>query len=151
MTSLSDATASPLNWKGYELHPLTLGDLGRFERWAKDNVMEQARVIIRDEALDPEKAAALLDRAYLQASHCSLVEEAGIATLQSVEGMIYLIWLSLRKGSEGMTLEEAGDAAGSLDAAGELTEQILKISGFFGGEDAKKNGGKKTAKIKAKA
>ena len=151
MTSLSDATAAPLKWKGHTLHPLTLGDLGRFERWAKDNVMEQARYIIRDEALDPDKAAALLDRAYLQASQCSLVEEAGIATLQSVEGMVYLIWLSLRKGNEGMTLDEAGDAAGSLEAAGELTEQILKISGFFGGEDAKKNGETELEEIAEKA
>lgn len=133
MTTLADATAAPVEFMGFELHPLKSKDWGKFERWAKEQVLADARETVREQGLAPDERDAFIEKAFQFRNRISFVLEEGQQLLQSVEGMIYVIWMSTQKGDVTLSLDEFSETVPAPEPMGLIVEKIVEISNIARG------------------
>lgn len=154
---ISIATAAPseitLDGKPYIVSKLTLRDLGYIEQWMRDSLVGSGRENIKDPELTRDERVLILQEAYAAAAKTSLGTDYAMAMIESVEGMLRLAWLSLRK--ENMILHEKTlhkmtiDDVADLLTSREILESIVTTAGTLSGFDfatgdalpEKKNGG----------
>jgi hypothetical protein len=102
----------------YRVHKFRPRDLGEIEAWMKTRVAnprEEARRYM--EGLPDAVAKHVWDRALEASSDWppTFENDAGQALLMSEEGMAFIVWVCLRRGIAGFTLDQARDLAETLD------------------------------------
>ena len=140
--SISIATAAPIeieiDGKMYVVSKITLRDLGRIEQWMRDALVASGRENIKDPELTNDEKQLVLREAYVAAAQCSLGSDYANNMLKSIDGLLRLAWLSLRKEnvivenkkSRPMTLDDTADILTSIDAINEIVEKAAATSGF---------------------
>ena len=120
MDGLGRAGASPvvirLGGKDYLMHPLTLRDFGTVEQ----HLLSQRPNILKEVAeasagLPPEQAKMLLDRAYEDMKKGNTIPATEVAEcVDTFEGMVFTVWLSLQKEQKDITLDEVMELLSSM-------------------------------------
>lgn len=109
MTSTPDATGAPsqikLGDKTYFLYPLDDADIGQFERWAQDRMID---VAIRNlPRLERESDRdAILKHAYDKAAKITAGSKELMALFASLDGLVFLVWLSFRRHQPDLSQED---------------------------------------------
>lgn len=135
----ADAAASPavieLSGKRYLLSPLDDKRIGTFERFLQDRVMDVAKR--NAEGLSPERADALLLAAFERASRVSMGSVDALQMMQSIEVIIFLVWLSLNKAQPELTLDETYSLLLDPDNLTRVTAKINDLQGKTRGVGSK--------------
>ena len=94
-----------LGGRKVKLYPLTLNDMAEFENYYRNWKLREALRVIKESEADANLRKELLE---IKVSTDEINEFAGTIT-----GMRYLLWLSMRKGQEGLTIEQVGEMLSS--------------------------------------
>ena len=98
MTTTAEATAAfgriTLGGTKYRVSPLQDKDFGAFERWVQQRFLEVTKQNL--EGLTEDQATRQLDRAFERAGLITFVSPEASALMASVEGAVFLFWLSVR-------------------------------------------------------
>jgi hypothetical protein len=127
------ATGAPrtvtLAGRDYRVHKIRPRDLGELEAWFKD-VTPDPRVEARKfmEGLPDAVAKHMWDRALEDARGWPprLDSDAGSDLMSTPEGQARSLWLILRRGLPGMTLDEARDLADAISR--EDYEEVIALA-----------------------
>jgi hypothetical protein len=120
MTTLAQATAAPiertLGGEEYTLYPLNMRDFGRLQQWATDEVLRATRVSLTEEkerrkamsapALTEHETRVQWSEAYDFISRLHIFSRQGRGFLQSPEGMVRCLLMSVRRGAPDMTIAD---------------------------------------------
>jgi len=139
---ISTATAAPseitIDGKDYIVSKLTLRDLGYIEQWMRDALVASGRENIKDPELTNSERQLVLKEAYAAAAQTSLGNDFASAMLESIEGLLRLAWLSLRKenmiivGKNAckLTLDNVAEILHSRDVLLSIVDMAAGLSGF---------------------
>ena len=132
----AEGTAAPSELRvgdtTYRLRPLTYAAIGEFERWAQDFHLEQTERLIKH--LDPESQATRRDEASRLASRLTMTAEDSEAALvmgriaQTMEGVVRLMWLSMRTEHPGLLLDQVGEIMADPDAFSVAMERFNSLN-----------------------
>lgn len=115
--SLANMTKTPVTIKDahgvdHELHPLTLGDLGKLERWAREFPIAEAKRMTEKftDTLNDEQKARMIDEAITKSGAITsvLTQEAG-ELLATMQGVLYSALLALQHSEPDVTEAIVGD------------------------------------------
>lgn len=99
MTTTAEATAAfvkvTLDGTTYRVSPLRDKDFGAFERWVQQRFLDVTKQNL--EGLTEDQATRQLDRAFERAGSITFVSPEASALMASVEGAVFLFWLSVRQ------------------------------------------------------
>lgn len=144
---VSTAMASPgtvtLAGKKYRLTPLKQREWGEFERWLKDSYLELAKRNVR--GMEGEDRDLLLKHAFDRAALITFQSSEAINAMETFDGAVKLVWLSLR--AEHPDLTEENVATLLLDP--KTLEQVMERLPL-GVEEPKKNPTRKTQRKRRK-
>ena len=136
MTNLPDmagaAAEITLGDKTYLMRPLSIDEIAQFERWVDDAPIRQA---VRNlGGLSAELRIELLRQAQETAQKASLQspeirQERITAQMSSMNGICYLIWLSLRREQPELTQEEVAQRL-TMESLPYVQERLDSINGF---------------------
>lgn len=115
--------------KHYNLSPLTLGDFRRFTLWVQ--YRDYDNFLTLKEKLTPEDFAVESKRILSECSAKRLTEssqevQAAFATL---EGVTYLLYLSLKRNHPTITAVDVGDVL-TMTTANEAGDKLAVLSGI---------------------
>ena len=134
MTNLPDmagaAAEIQLNGSVYRLSPLQLAEFAEFERWVDDEPIRRARRNL--DGLSFELQSKMLEQAQHESSSTAGASQrqARIATqMSSMEGVCYLIWLSLRRNHPELELATLAGLI-SLDNLPYIQQRLDDINGL---------------------
>ena len=111
MTTLARATAAPItiviDKKTYRFSPFQHMDYGEFENWAQDRYMALASRSVKKfpEELRPQ----YMQDATEYASHLTITHKDMPRLMSSLDGAVFLVWLSLRHNHPDIGLPEVGE------------------------------------------
>jgi len=140
-TKLADASAAVMVIKHrgeeYRLSPLTVADLGELERWIETLHIERARrrITAWGDDITPEQRDKIITAAEEAAAKSTALSADFAQSIMSIEGTVYLLYLSLRNAHPEITREMAA----AMVKPGELEkwqDRLDKISGMSGDGDA---------------
>ena len=98
MTTTAEATAAfvrvTLGGTTYRVSPLQDKDFGVFERWVQQRFLDVVKQNL--EGLTEDQATRQLDRAFERAGSITFISPEASALMASVEGAVFLFWLSVR-------------------------------------------------------
>ncbi len=121
--TIAKATGAPLeiivDGEKFRFSPMTDKDFGEFENWIQYKVVQNA-VKLLDEA-PAEYRAGILQDAYARAAKVSLADSSSSAMMESIDGGVKLLYLSLRH--EHKDIEEG--QVKSLILNPEFSKQML--------------------------
>ncbi len=153
MTNLPDmagaAAEIELGDKTYLMRPLSIDEIAQFERWVDDAPIRQA---VRNlDGLSAELRIELLRQAQETAQKASLenpeIRQKRItAQMSTMNGICYLIWLSLLREQPEITLKEIAQLL-TMDSLPYVQERLDIINGFS--SPSPKRVSKATARSKA--
>ncbi|KKN43472.1 hypothetical protein LCGC14_0702970 [marine sediment metagenome] len=127
--TFGDATQAPvpiqIGTQKFVMAPLTFADWGEIERTAKSRVLALAHTECRV-AVTIEDKSAIMAAATAEARLITASDTTSIVS--SVESMVDMMWLSLRKSAPGMERERAEWVLGDLQRGAELTNRLLLLS-----------------------
>ena len=135
-------TTLELDGQEYILHPLTFRDFGKIDQYGREELLRATRRSIATEneyrkedgqpPLSESEKRLQWAEAYDSAARVSVMTPQGRAFLSSSEGVMRIVWLSIRKGEPGLTLDEA-EARMPINAGamGEMSSEIMIISGLI--------------------
>lgn len=129
---LTKLTATPVNGKLHgveiELHPLTLKDWGRIEQDMRTRIISAAAESCRD--MGAEQRRTIMREAHKEAAATSLTsEDAKKGLFSSMDTMLLVVYLSLRKSESKITIDRVDQMIGNdLDALTKMTEVIFNLS-----------------------
>jgi hypothetical protein len=124
-----DSQGNPINVK-YRLSPLDQHNLGEFDRWAQDRYLDRVKANTKD--LPEAMRMELLHRAFIEAANITLSSKQGSELMLTVEGMVKLFEISIRKEHPNITPEEIT----SIMFDSEVLNMVAdKISFVNGGQD----------------
>lgn len=103
-TSLASPTIVTLAGKKYRLTPLKQRDWGEFERWLKDTYLELAKRNVH--GMEDKDRDCLLRHAYDRAAVITFQSSEAIEAMESFDGAVKLVWLSLRTEHSDLTEED---------------------------------------------
>jgi len=135
MGKLADAAKSPLtvriDGRDYILSPLELADFGELERWLETLPYERARrkITALGEVMTPELRDAILKEADDASKRSGFGHSDNTKFLSTIEGMGFLLWLSLRKRQPEITREDALHLV-SLESVTEWQQKLDRLSGL---------------------
>ena len=135
MGTLADAAKSPLTitvgGRDYVLSPLELADFGELERWLETLPYERARrkILALGEVMTPELRDAILKGADEESKRSGFGQAKNAEFLSTIEGMGFLLWLSLRKRQPEITREDALHLV-SLESVTEWQQKLDRLSGL---------------------
>jgi hypothetical protein len=119
----------PIGGEVFQVHPLTLADHGKLQAWLETQLpdplgMVQAYIDRAKPSMEVQKF--LLREAVHEASRTRvfLNSPEAIPYLNSPDGIIELLWISIVKGRPEFTREQARDVFGSMTSA-----DVLKLQG----------------------
>lgn len=135
--NLANMTAAPVVIKGsdgedYTLTPISLGDMGRLERWLREVILEDARDLIQkfEDFLDPGQKTRIKEEAITKAMAIhSLLSEEAQEMMNSMRAVLQSTWLSIRHEHKEVTVEQAGDLFGAFNIQ-ELMDKMDRASGL---------------------
>jgi len=109
----------PFSIKGeeYKLGVLTIRDLADFRQYCKGKKIK----LIQDTVKEPKERIELISK--VLDSPIDETREMG-----TMDGICFLLWKALKKGQEGLTLEDV-DKIIDLDNIGEVSEVLMKLGG----------------------
>ena len=134
-TKMSDAAKAALviehEGEEYILSPLEIGDLADAQRWAEEKPFTAMarRMDILGERCTPAMKERMYDEAVKQSALVSDSSEGMGTVLASMEGVIYLLYLSLRHKHPIMTVK-AAEAMVDIATLGEWQNRLDRVSGF---------------------
>lgn len=131
MTTTVEATAAfmkvMLGDKEYRISPLQDCDFGAFERWVQKRYLATTKENL--DGLTEDQVNRQLDRAFERASMITFASPEAGALMSSLEGAVFLFWLSIRKEHPDLTEEDVGklllDSA-SRDTAMDIVADLNK-------------------------
>lgn len=136
MPKVSTMTASPVELKlggdTYKLSPLTHSDLGEFERWCQDRLIEVAKRA--GEGMAAADRQALLADAVSRASAISLTSPEASRLMSSMDGIVRLMHLSLRHHHPDIELEQVHEMLSDPRALDEAMASFDAINDLAGGK-----------------
>lgn len=103
--------------KQYELGVLTIRDLADFRQYIKGKKIGLIQEIVKDPKERIELISGVLD---------SPIDET--REMGTMDGVCFLLWKSLIKNQEGLTLKEV-DRIIDLENIGEVSEVLMKLGG----------------------
>ncbi len=114
------------------LSPLTIRELGRFERWIRGVPIQLAREAIKDSELSEADKKLITAAAFEDAAHRTVTDENSISGyLQSAEGSFEFIRISMMRAMPEMTADLLAEWIGmDGDVITEMCQLIQKISGM---------------------
>lgn len=131
-TSTPDATGAPsqikLGDKTYFLYPLDDADMGQFERWAQDRMID---VAIRNLSRLEREAdrSSLLQHAYDKAAKVTVGSRELLSLFASFDGLVFLVWLSFRRNDPNLSQEEVVKLISKhADQLPELTDRFKRLN-----------------------
>lgn len=143
--NLADLAASPATiqvaGETLKLAPLSIGDLADFTRWVEDETLRRARerlnVYKSHDALDAAERKSVLDAAYKSVDNGT----AEAKLLSEFEGMVTIMWYSLRQHQPSLTVAQVRGMFDPLSI--EIAKgRLFRISGL---EDDELPNGEATA------
>jgi len=131
-TDMSKMTSAPrdivIKGETFTFSNLNMQDLARFEEWAKQQHIRTLKEALRDE--EPEVRASVLAKVKLSVSSEEVAEITG-----SYNGLIYLLWLALKKNHKDITREQIGELFDPTEIS-EMDSLVDSLSGYgSGGSD----------------
>jgi hypothetical protein len=148
---LARMTASPvkgtLNSIAVELHPLTLSDWGYIEQYMRQQIISAASQATI--GIPPERARIVMREANKEASSISMAsEDARSGLFASMGNMLNVVYLSMRKGDQRLSLDAVEKMIGTdFDALAKMAEVIFNIS--FPGMDKADSKNQQPGQVKA--
>lgn len=139
MADIAASTGAPITRRigrrEFELHPLTLSDLGRIVQKMRCSLVEAGREAMRDPTLGRDDKALILDQAYRAAERTGWTADALVGFQSDPSMLLQFIYASVRRTDPKLTIEQVADAVGT-DVAGLTSafEDVLRLSGMV--EDA---------------
>ena len=131
MTTIAEATAAPipikLGDKTFLISPLRDMDYGVLEKFAQDRYMNLA-IRSAEQIDDIEVKKSLINRAYDTASRVTFSSPEGIQQLATPQGMVMLIWVSLRKEHPDLSVDDIADMLIQEDNAIKLSQAVERQS-----------------------
>lgn len=103
-TGLASPTTVTLAGKKYRLTPLKQRDWGEFERWLKDTYLELAKRNVR--GMEDKDRDCLLKHAFDRAALITFQSFEALEAMESFDGAVKLVWLSLRTEHVDLTEED---------------------------------------------
>ena len=121
----------------YNLSPLTLGDLQSFTRFVQYRDWQQFQTLKDD--IPQDEFAAESRRLLQEASKTRLNESSPEvqAMFASLEGSVYLLYLSLKRNHPAITYPQVADVV-TIPVAKEASEKLAVLSGLYSPEPIKK-------------
>jgi len=115
--------------KEWTFHPLTLSDLGQFRTWLESAPIRRVQLCM--DGMEPQAKQFLLAKAYEESRQLALEmsDNQACNQLSTFSGLSYAMWLSVRKGRPGVTLDDMSGllAFGNLPELGAI---IGRVSGL---------------------
>ncbi len=136
--STADATASPAeytkaNGQVVTLYPVTIGGVGKWERYMKQCVIDTAMASVRSsDEITEAMARVVTSEAHKAASAMSFGTPQAQAFLSSFDGMLYFVYLSLRENPKwtGDGVEAASAVVDTFEDLAGMVELVLGMSGL---------------------
>lgn len=115
--SLADSSGEgvvlKLGDKEFPLAPLTLQIMVTFERWCASRIVQRAKDLLPE--FPPDVQIAIMADALARADSCGLGSPTGQAMFGSMEGKLYILWLSAKEKNQKVSLAEIQKAAKPTD------------------------------------
>ncbi len=111
-----------LGGKSFELSPASVDDMAEFAAWVRAKSLQA--FVDADTAIDPATRIQVIAELSSRPLPADLIE----THMQSIAGMRYMIWLSLRKKNPDMTLEQVSEM---IDA--ENVKELHAVTRSIGG------------------
>lgn len=131
MTTTAEATAASvtirIGKKTFRISPLRDMDYGVLEKFAQDRYMDLA-IRSAEKISDTEVQKSLINKAYETASRVTFSSAEGIRHLATPQGMVMLVWVSLRKEHPDLSLDDVMELLSQEENALTLTSAIERQS-----------------------
>ena len=140
MSKLGTASKAPfifvVGGREYQLAPTEIADLGEFEKWLEVRPFEAARKQMKalGDMLTPEATSIILEGAQKAADNSAIDTLSYAQRMASLEGTIYMMWLSLRKNHPDITREEVG-AFVTIDNLQEWQDRLDQVTGMVDADE----------------
>jgi len=146
MDDVNAVTRTPVTFDigggSYILHPLTFRDFGKIDQYGREELLratrrsladeEARRLEMAEEPLTESEKRIQWAEAYDACARISVLTAQGRAFLTTSEGLMRVIWLSMRKENKTMTVDQC-EALLPVNAgdAGDIQTEIMIISGLI--------------------
>ena len=125
-------TVVEVNGESLIFSPISYYDMGQFENWMREQFeVNSFNALDRSRITDPEEKDRIRNQMF-KASHelsFSCAEARGY--INSIEGLVQLAYLSLRKTNKDVTPELVAAFFNDLDALREVVRKVFSISGMI--------------------
>jgi hypothetical protein len=144
-------TAAPrritIGGESFEVHPLTLADHGKLQAWIDAQLPDPLAAVQKhiDATKVPMEIAKYLYKSALDQvarTRVFIHSPEALPYLNSADGVIEILWLSISKGRPDFTRDKARDVFGKLTPADVLKlQQATELDQVLAADDPKATGG----------
>ncbi len=127
----SSAMAITIGGKTYRMSPIGPRELGEFELWLQQAPFEKAvrQIETLGNHCDAVTKAAIIASASKESDELTFQSEKAKAYMLSIQGLAYLLWISMRQAHPDMTREEVIDLL-TLENMEYFQATLDKVSGL---------------------
>ena len=121
--------------KEYEISPINLKELKALERDLQRKALElNAEVIAKmGDIISTEDKSLMMDKAWAESGKVKIGTREFDAAVSSMQGVMLMLYYSLRKKTPAITKDEAEDLI-TTDNMAEIQAKLFKITGFTNDE-----------------